>query len=100
MSESPPPTPTTRAWTFLTSHAHVLIAIDSDPSMRTRDIAAAVGITERATQRIIADLEQAGHLERVREGRRNRYVIHGGTRLRHPLNRRHELNELLGALGD
>ncbi|MBC7462517.1 MAG: MarR family transcriptional regulator [Thermoleophilia bacterium] len=95
-----PPSPPARSWNFLTSHAHVLIAINSDPTMRTRDIADAVGITERATQRIIADLEAAGHLTRVREGRRNRYVIHGGTRLRHPLNQEHELNELLGALGD
>jgi DNA-binding MarR family transcriptional regulator len=96
MSEAPPQQ---HPWTFLTSHAHVMIAISSDPNMRTRDIAQAVGITERATQRIISDLEQSGYLERTRVGRRNHYTIHGDARLRHPLNQRHELGDLLNALG-
>lgn len=87
-----------RRWTFLTSHAHVIIAIHEDPTLRTRDIAAAVGITERATQRIIADLEADGYITRTREGRRNRYVVHAAAHLRHPLNRRHEIGELLAAL--
>jgi len=89
-----------RSWTFLTSHAHVMIAISGDPTLRTRDIADAVGITERATQRIITDLERDGYLTRIREGRRNRYTVHAGGRMRHPINHQHELAELLDALAD
>ena len=64
------------AWTFLTNHAHVLICVHEDHSIRTRDMAVRVGITERAIQRIISDLCEAGYLTRIREGRRNRYEVH------------------------
>ena len=70
-------------WTFLTNHSHVLICIHEDQRIRTRDIAARVGITERAVQRIISDLCEAGYLTRMREGRRNRYTVHAQTPLRH-----------------
>jgi Mn-dependent DtxR family transcriptional regulator len=73
------------AWTFLTNHAHVLICIHGDHSIRTRDIAARVGITERAVQRIVSELSDAGYLSRTREGRRNRYEIHAERPLRHPV---------------
>ncbi|GAA3579833.1 helix-turn-helix domain-containing protein [Nonomuraea rosea] len=63
------------AWTFLTNHARVLLAIAADPMVRVRDIAATIGITERAAQGIVSDLEEAGYLERTRVGRRNRYRI-------------------------
>jgi len=72
-------------WTFLTNHAHVLICVDEDPSVRTRDIAVRVGITERAVQRIIADLCEEGYLTRTREGRRNHYSVHSEKSLRHPV---------------
>lgn len=75
-----------------------MLAIHNDPTLRTRDIADAVEITERATQRIIADLEEAGYLTRTREGRRNRYELNVGAHLRHPLNQEHEIGELLAAL--
>lgn len=71
-------------WTFLTNHAHVLIALARDPDARVRDLAAAVEITERAVQQILTDLEEAGILSREREGRRNRYSVHPGAPLRHP----------------
>ena len=58
-------------WTFLTNYAHVLLCLAGDPARRMRDIAADVGITERGVQRIIAELEAAGYIERVRKGRRN-----------------------------
>jgi Mn-dependent DtxR family transcriptional regulator len=72
-------------WTFLTNHAHVLICVAADPEARVRDVAELVGITERAVQRILTDLETDGYLERGREGRRNHYRVQGRVPLRHPL---------------
>ncbi|MFE0106658.1 helix-turn-helix transcriptional regulator [Streptomyces sp. NPDC059009] len=71
-------------WTFLTNHARVLAAIADDHSARIRDIAVHCRLTERAVQRIIADLEQDGYLSHVREGRGNTYRIDPGKVLRHP----------------
>lgn len=86
-------------WTFLTNHAHVLLCVARDPGMRLRDVADAVGITERAAQRIVADLVEAGHLERMREGRRNRYRVNSDVPLRHSMNRDHAVGELLQVFG-
>jgi DNA-binding Lrp family transcriptional regulator len=72
-------------WTFLTNHGHILLAIAEDPGIRMRDAARRVGITERAAQRIIADLLEEGYLSREKVGRRNRYELHGDLPLRHPL---------------
>jgi len=85
-------------WTFLTNHAHVLLCLATDPEIRLRDVAEAVGITERAAQRIVMELEGAGYLERERVGRRNRYRLHADQPLRHPMDRDHRVNELLGLL--
>ena len=85
-------------WTFLTNHAHVMVCLRRDPGARIRDVAAAVGITERAAQRIVAELEAAGYLTRIREGRRNRYTLHTGKPLRHPLEGGHTSGELLELL--
>jgi DNA-binding Lrp family transcriptional regulator len=85
-------------WTFLTNHAHVMVCLERDPGARLRDVAEAVGITERATQRIISELEGAGFLTRTREGRRNRYTIDGSAHLRHPLEGRSRIGELLEVL--
>lgn len=71
-------------WTFLTNHARVLFCLAEDPDLRLREAANRVGITERAVQRIVSDLEEAGVLTRSRDGRRNRYEINLGERLRHP----------------
>jgi len=70
-------------WTFLTNHAHVLICIAQDPSARVRDLSERVGITERATHRIIAELKAAGYLTYDRDGRRNRYTVNGDLPMRH-----------------
>lgn len=86
-------------WTFLTNHAHVLLCIARNPEMTLADVADQVGITERATQRIVADLEAAGYLTRERDGRRNRYEIDARKPLRHPLEQEHEIGELLSVLG-
>lgn len=86
-------------WTFLTNHAHVLVCISQEPDARGRDIAARVGITERAAQAIVADLVADGYLTRRREGRRNHYEIHHEAPLRHPLERHRSVGELLDAVG-
>ncbi|KAF0095581.1 MAG: IclR-like transcriptional regulator [Puniceicoccaceae bacterium 5H] len=85
-------------WTFFSNHAHVLIALARNPYQPLREVALAVGITERAVQRIVADLEEGGYLERNREGRRNRYTIHLQRPLRHPLESHCELRQLLQPL--
>lgn len=72
-------------WTFLTNHAHVVFCLAEDGEMRMRDLAARVGITERAVARILDELEEAGYVTRDRQGRRNRYVVHGSVHLRHPI---------------
>ena len=87
-------------WTFLTNHAHVLLALTRDPEARLRDVAGLVGITERAAQRIVAELEEEGYLTRTRDGRRNRYEIHPDVPLRHPLERDHDIGEVLAVLRD
>ncbi len=82
-------------WTFLTNHSHVLLCIAADPDIRGRDIAERVGITERSAQSIIADLVDAGYLTREKIGRRNRYEVHAAQPLRHPVERDHQVEELL-----
>jgi DNA-binding IclR family transcriptional regulator len=89
---------TTSRWTFLTNHGHVLLTIAADPGIRARDIALRVGITERAAQRIVAELEAAGYLSRWREGRRNHYEVHRDVQLRHPVEQHHDVGQLLRLL--
>ncbi len=86
-------------WTFLTNHAHVLLCIAADSGVRLRDVAEKVGITERATQRIVADLVEAGYLTRTRVGRRNQYEIHPELPLRHPVEQSREAGDLVRLLG-
>ncbi len=82
-------------WRFVTNHAHVLEVIARDPTARLRDIAAAVGITERTTAEIVNDLEEAGYVKKIRDGRRNRYQVHEELPLRHPQHRHHTVGELI-----
>lgn len=86
------------AWTFLTNYTHVLLCIAEDPGVRLRDVAARVGITERAAQSIVADLVAAGYLTRERVGRRNQYELDPDRPLRHPLEAHHTVGELLDLL--
>jgi predicted transcriptional regulator len=85
-------------WTFLTNHMHVLLFLYRNPDQRLRDVAVAVGITERMVQRIIVELVDAGYLKISKEGRRNRYVVNSKLRLRHPLEKHHTIGELMKAL--
>jgi DNA-binding transcriptional ArsR family regulator len=82
-------------WRFVTNHAHVLETIARDPSSRLRDIALAVGITERTVSQIVNDLVAAGYLTKSRDGRRNRYDVHERLPLRHPQHRHHTVGELI-----
>jgi DNA-binding MarR family transcriptional regulator len=82
------------SWTFLTNHAHVLLCLARDPYQRQRDLSDTVGITERAAQVILGDLEQSGYLRRERVGRRNRYTLD----LEMPLRRPMDTSKTVGAL--
>jgi predicted transcriptional regulator len=92
------PEPDIPSWSFLSNHAHVLIAISRDPEARQRDIAYAVGITVGAVQRIIHELEAEGYLETERVGRRNRYCVIDSGSLRHPLENQHTVRDLIVSL--
>ncbi|HEU4988570.1 MAG TPA: winged helix-turn-helix domain-containing protein [Gemmatimonadaceae bacterium] len=96
---TPGAAPAPEAWTFLSNHGHVLVWLAADPSARLRDVAAAVGITERGVQKIVADLEAAGVLKRFREGRRNRYEINRTVALRHPVESHETVGTLLKLVG-
>jgi DNA-binding Lrp family transcriptional regulator len=85
-------------WHFLTSHTQVLLCIRRDADARLRDIAATVGITERAAQRIVGDLVDAGYVTRTKVGRRNRYAVNAHVPMRHPSQMDHEVAELLDVL--
>ncbi len=88
------------SWTFLTNHSHVLLCIAENPDVRLREVADQVGITERATQRIVAELEDAGYLSHERIGRRNHYEVHPDLPLRHPLEDHLSIGALLRVLSD
>ena len=82
-------------WTFLSNHAHVLVCLAKDPTARLRDVADQVGITERAAQRIVGNLEAAAVLSKMKDGRRNRYSIHFDQPLRHELESHKTVGSLL-----
>lgn len=83
------------AWTFLSNHAHVLLVLAADDEVRLRDVAERVRITERAVQKIVAELEAAGVLTRHRDGRRNRYEVHHDRPLRHPVESHRTVADLI-----
>src|SRR6476646_10068098 len=93
------PSATSARWDFLTNHAHVLLTISQDPGIRLRDIAAAVGITERSAHKILSELVDEGYVLRERHGRRNRYTVKAELPLRHPLVQDREVGDLLDVLG-
>jgi Mn-dependent DtxR family transcriptional regulator len=86
-------------WRFVTNHAHALECIYADPTARLRDIAERVGVTERTAAQIVKDLEEAGYLTKTRDGRRNRYEVHGELPLRHPRHRHRTVGDLIRFLG-
>lgn len=82
-------------WTFLTNHAHVLVVLHSQPDLVLREVATRVGITERAVQRIVQELEEEGYLKRERVGRRNHYQISSTKNLRHPVESHCTIDQVL-----
>lgn len=96
---TPPVVPTREStglqWTFLTNHSHVLVLLARNPTIVLREVALQVGITERAVQRIIADLEAGEIIEREKIGRQNHYRIRNDRPLRHPIESHRTIGELL-----
>jgi predicted ArsR family transcriptional regulator len=86
------------SWTFLTNHSHVLLCLAAEDSLRVRDLAQKVGITERAVLKILSELEAGGAIEREREGRRNRYRVLHGARLRHEIESHRTVGDLIAAV--
>jgi hypothetical protein len=86
------------SWTFLTNHARVLLCISGDPGIRLRDLAARLGITERSAYGIVTDLAAAGYITKVKDGRRNSYVIQAHLPLPEPTSRERTVGEVLALL--
>jgi predicted transcriptional regulator len=87
-----------KTWRFLSNHTQVLLCLHRDPNARFRDIAQSVGITERAAQRIVADLIESGYVDSERVGRRNHYRIRTDIAMRHPAQDGHQIGQLLKLL--
>lgn len=85
-------------WSFLSHHTHVRLCIATEPTMRLREVTHRVGITERAVQQIVVDLEEGGYISRWREGRRNRHDVHLDRPLRHLVEPRGEVGVLLNLI--
>jgi len=85
-------------WNFFSNYAHVLVCLADNPNARLRDVADGVGVTERTALRLVAELEEAGILKRVKEGRRNSYFINSHAHLRHPLESHCTVGELLATI--
>lgn len=85
-------------WSLFTNHANVLLAITRNPDIRLRELAAEVGISERAVKRIVADLERAGYIQRERHGRRNHYEINTEAAVANPVAHGVQLGALIAAL--
>lgn len=92
------PEPELPSWTFLTNHAHVLIALSRDPDLRQKDIAYSVGITVGAVNRIVHELEEAGYLQSEKVGRRKHYEVVSDQPMRHPLEDQHSIADLITSL--
>jgi DNA-binding Lrp family transcriptional regulator len=82
-------------WTFLSNHGNVLVYVDEHPTARLREIADAVGITERATHKLVSELVDEGYLTRTRVGRRSEYAVNCDQHLRHPALSGHTVHQLL-----
>lgn len=82
-------------WNFLTNHARALLFIANDSDARLRDIANALGVTERTAHGLVADLTSAGYVIKVKEGRRNRYHLQEHLPLRNSIGRERTVGEVL-----
>ena len=82
-------------WTFFSNYGHVLVCLARDRQARLRDVAADVGITERAVQKIVRDMQEAGIITVSKQGRCNRYRINRRKSLRHGLESHCSVGKLL-----
>ena len=85
-----------KSWTFLSNHGHVLVHLSRNPDALVREVAAEVGITERSALGILADLQEAGYLKVIKNGRRNRYVVNKNRKFRHPSEATESIGSLIG----
>lgn len=85
-------------WNFFSNYAHVLVCLAENPDARLRDVAERVDITERTAFRLVTQLEEGGILMRVKEGRRNSYIIDTDKRLRHRIESHCTVGELLATI--
>jgi len=88
-----------KSWMFLSNHWHVFAYITKCPKSTAEEIARKINLSVRGVQNILADLNEAGYLEKVKEGRSNRYVVHPELPMRHHLERGHAVGDMLIALG-
>ncbi|TFC94662.1 ArsR family transcriptional regulator [Cryobacterium breve] len=84
-----------KPWTFLTHHAHLLLAIAENPDARVHELAETVGVSSRAALSIMADLVEAGYIRRERVGRRNHYSLERNRPFRHPSTASHSVDEMI-----
>lgn len=89
-----------KTWTFLSNHAHVLIVLHNQGDLVLREVAARVGITERAVQRIVQDLEEDGFIRREKIGRKNHYEINTEHPLRHAIEAHRNIGDLLALIAE
>ena len=87
-------------WTLFSNHGHVLLCLAREPELLLREVAEKVGITERAVQKIVSELESEGYLTKERVGRRNRYTIAPNMALRHDLEKHKTVKDLIDMLAD
>jgi predicted transcriptional regulator len=87
-------------WTFLSNYAHVIICLHRYPDSTLREVSLKVGITERAVQKIVADLERDGFIEKEKIGRKNHYKIFHNKLLRHPLEDKKSIGDLITLLNE
>ena len=87
-------------WNFFTNHGHVIFVLSQNPKITSREVAQEVGITERATQKIISDLEQGGFIKIKKDGRNNIYKVNGKKRLRHDIEKGCQLNDLIEIISE
>ena len=87
-------------WTFLTNHSHVLFCLSREPDITLREVALQVGVTERAVQKIVSELEEEGYLSREKVGRKNRYTLDLSKNLRHELENHKTIACILKVLCD
>ena len=87
-------------WNFFTNHGHVIFLLSLKKDVTLREVALEVGITERATQKIVSDLASGGYIKIKKEGRQNRYTVVGRKKLKHPIEKNSKLEDLIKLIGE